>query len=272
MTAANVHFVQRSRRFTIRTVSQTQKAAKAMARTDRRMVMACVSGIEIEDGRLHCRRRARWIEVLAQQGNLTAGSSQKNHIFLSVGSPGGLDDALCLHLGDRRCWICKGMHPDVEEAEILHRPDKPGRMAHRLVAARKSGRMAEGNRVRQFPDEVIRQQCLPLRIVGDKGFKMFLQEIGGNVHPAILPAVAWGREDRKGEVGGLSLALPGRRTLRRRTLGPPIKSDAAAGLTLSLPKQRNLRGNRLLRPRIVQPLGDMICDPNPSRRSRGQPA
>src|SRR5436190_1964413 len=42
-TAASVHFAHRPRRFTIRTVSQTQNAAKATARMVRRMIIT-VSG------------------------------------------------------------------------------------------------------------------------------------------------------------------------------------------------------------------------------------
>ena len=66
-------------------------------------------GFATKNRRVHRLGGARWIEILAQVHNLPTGSTEKNHVFLSIDPPRRFDDALRLYFGDRRFRIGQSM-------------------------------------------------------------------------------------------------------------------------------------------------------------------
>ena len=74
------------------------------------------------------------------------------------------------------------MHLEVEEAEVLDRPQEPGDVTHHLLPPRQPCRVSEGGRVDQFPHDVLGDQRLPPRVVGEQCLEMSSQEVGGGRH------------------------------------------------------------------------------------------
>src|SRR6266567_7870881 len=56
--------------------------------------------------------------------------------------------------------------------------------------------MADGRRVGQFPQKIIGDQRLPLRVVIDERLEMSVQEIGGDCHLGLLGSAAFQRASR----------------------------------------------------------------------------
>ncbi|MGH7770758.1 MAG: hypothetical protein ACREQA_00810, partial [Candidatus Binatia bacterium] len=94
------------------------------------------SGFETKNRRVHCLGRTHRIEVFAKVRDLAAFGTQEEHILLAIGTPRSLDQRLRLDFGDCRFRIGGGLYPEVEEAEVLHRPQEPGYVTHHLLPPR----------------------------------------------------------------------------------------------------------------------------------------
>src|SRR3954468_22473935 len=86
------------------------------------------SGIEAENWFVHRLGCTRGIEILTQERDLPARGTQEHYILLTIHALRRLDERLGLHLCDRRVWIGEGMHLEIEEADVIHRPPKTGEM------------------------------------------------------------------------------------------------------------------------------------------------
>src|SRR5439155_23458209 len=86
--------------------------------------------------KVHRFSRAHRIEILPEKYDLAAGGTQKDHVILSIDTPGRFDDSLRFDLGDCACRILKGMDREVEEAEIVHRSAEPSNVADYLFSSR----------------------------------------------------------------------------------------------------------------------------------------
>src|SRR3954462_13876541 len=80
------------------------------------------SGFETEDRRVQRPGRSNGVEILAEGRDLAARGPQEQHILLSIDAPRGLDLPLRLDLRNRAVRVGEGMHLEVEEAEVLDRP------------------------------------------------------------------------------------------------------------------------------------------------------
>ena len=128
------------------------------------------------------------IEILTQEYDFAAGGTQEEHIVLTVDAPCRLDQALCPHFNGRALGIGKGVIPGVEEAEVFHRSEKPGDVAHHLSPSRQPRRMTERRRVRQFPYHVVGNQRLPLLGVSHERLEVPLQRSTAIVNTASFVA------------------------------------------------------------------------------------
>jgi hypothetical protein len=93
---------------------------------------------------------------------------------------------LTLDLGDCGLRIGQGINLQVEKAEVLHSTDKPSCVSDRFLPPGQLCWMAEGRCVGEFPQNVIRDQRLPLRIIVDKRLDMLLSEIGSDRHARVF--------------------------------------------------------------------------------------
>src|SRR5919106_2112356 len=111
------------------------------------------SGFESKNWRVQRLGRTHGIEILAEERDLAACSPQEQHILLAIGTPRRLDEPLRLDFGDGAFGIGESIHPEVEEAEILHRSQEPRGVTDHRLPPREPRRMAEGGRIGEFPHQ-----------------------------------------------------------------------------------------------------------------------
>ena len=121
----------------------------------------------------HC--GAYRVEVFPQECDLSVRSAQEHHIILAIGSACCLDEPFALDLGGGSLRIGKWIHLQIEEAEVLHGADEPGRVTDHFLATRKSRRMAERGRISELPQDGIGEQRLPSGVVVDERLDVQVQ-------------------------------------------------------------------------------------------------
>ena len=92
------------------------------------------SGLNSENWHIKRLSCARGIEIFAEESDLPAPGSKKQHIVLPVNPLCRLDESLCLDFGDGRFRIGEGMHAEIEKTEILHRTNKAKELVDAAVA------------------------------------------------------------------------------------------------------------------------------------------
>src|SRR6266576_1251567 len=102
------------------------------------------SCLETRNRKIHRPGRLHWIEILAEEHDLAAGSAQENDVILAIDASGRFDEPLRLDLGDGGIRMRHRMHRQVEETEIVYRSSEPGDVAHDLFAPGESRWMADG--------------------------------------------------------------------------------------------------------------------------------